>query len=602
LPRWSGALLAVAPAEAAFFGTNGKLVFQSPSGDGIYTVNPTVNPDQTELTKIYDEPPGVPVRALPTWSPDGDRIAFASRASGSSQIHTMNADGSDVHQVTSGSESHAPAWSPDGTEIAFVRSTPPNLRKIKPDGTAETQIGPAGLQATDLAWGGSGGDQLAYTADNGGQLDIYWIFPSPTGQPNNLTANNPFTDDMSPEWKPPFGSDTSGVRLAFRTFRDSGAGVESALWTMAPNGTGQAPLVTGHDAVFGAWAPDRSLLAFSDGAGMLKLATDDGADVVSLGISGVTPDWQPIPRDITPPVRPTNLTAVAGDEQILVDWDHPEEGGGDVTFTVYRCQNPCGFFQPVAQVPESYYTDGPLPNGTTFSYMIGATDTAGNQGPFAQPQTATPMPTPYPRPKGATPMRVSLVPAVEACESPNRVHGPPLEHPSCTPPQPTSPNLTAGVGDGSPALARSIGFARLTVVGAAGDPDDSDVLVRVSITNVMKASDLSEYEGELRAVLGLRITDRLNPSSSYAGGTGSGTVSDSGFGFSLPCTPTPEPLDKSACQLVTSADAIAPGSVPEGARAVWQLDEVEVFDGGPDGDGDTLADNELFATQGVFVP
>ena len=63
-----------------------------------------------------------------------------------------------------------------------MRSTPPNLRKIKPDGTDETQIGPAGLQATELAWGGNNGNQLVYTADNGGQLDVYWITRTASGR------------------------------------------------------------------------------------------------------------------------------------------------------------------------------------------------------------------------------------------------------------------------------------------------------------------------------------------------------------------------------------------------------------------------------------
>ena len=45
-----------------------------------------------------------------------------------------------------------------------------------------------------------------------------------------------------------------------------------------------------------------------------------------------------------------------------------------------------------------------------------------------------------------------------------------------------------------------------------------------------------------------------------------------------------------------------PGAAAEGTRAIWALDKLRVFDGGPDGDADTEADNSLFATQGVFVP
>ena len=57
----------------------------------------------------------------------------------------------------------------------------------------------------------------------------------------------------------------------------------------------------------------------------------------------------------------------------------------------------------------------------------------------------------YPRPKGATPLRASLVPAYNQCTSPNRVHGPP-DFPgngsnpdgSCNPPAQTSGQLTVG--------------------------------------------------------------------------------------------------------------------------------------------------------------
>ena len=53
----------------------------------------------------------------------------------------------------------------------------------------------------------------------------------------------------------------------------------------------------------------------------------------------------------------------------------------------------------------------------------------------------------HPRPTGATPVRVSLVPAYEPCTSPNRTHGPPLAFPSCSPPVQTSDFLTVGTPD-----------------------------------------------------------------------------------------------------------------------------------------------------------
>ena len=48
----------------------------------------------------------------------------------------------------------------------------------------------------------------------------------------------------------------------------------------------------------------------------------------------------------------------------------------------------------------------------------------------------------HPRPKGATPLYASLVPAYNACGTPNRTHGPPLAFPSCNPPVQTSTAVT----------------------------------------------------------------------------------------------------------------------------------------------------------------
>ena len=53
----------------------------------------------------------------------------------------------------------------------------------------------------------------------------------------------------------------------------------------------------------------------------------------------------------------------------------------------------------------------------------------------------------YPRPQGASPLRVSLVPAFAECTGPNRTHGPPLASPSCNPPAQSSDHLTVGAPD-----------------------------------------------------------------------------------------------------------------------------------------------------------
>ena len=211
---------------------------------------------------------------------------------------------------------------------------------------------------------------------------------------------------------------------------------------------------------------------------------------------------------------------------------------------------------------------------------------------------ATPGYERYVRPKGATPLRVSLVPAVHECTSPNREHGPPLAYGSCSPVVPHSTNLTAGIGDRNPALARSVGHVLVRVIaGSPFPPDDSEIPIELNITNVMNLSDLSDYTGELEGRLKLRITDRQNgPAQSEEG-----TTADFDLTFPASCVATSSTLDGATCSASTSANALAPGFVTDGKRVVIAIDRVRVFDGGPDGDADT-ADNSLFAVQGIFVP
>jgi glucose/arabinose dehydrogenase len=207
----------------------------------------------------------------------------------------------------------------------------------------------------------------------------------------------------------------------------------------------------------------------------------------------------------------------------------------------------------------------------------------------------------YPRPKAASPIRASLVPAYQPCSSPNRTHGPPLGFGSCNPPVQQSGFLTVGTADANGQVTNSVGFIRLTAItGDPGTPaDEADMAMRVDMTDVRRKSDLADYTGQLQGRLPIRITDKNNPPSS--GGSSAGTTTDNAFTFTIPCTTTGSLNIGSDCAVTTTADAVMAGAVKEGVRSVWQLGQIEVLDGGPDGVAST-ADNTVFARQGVFVP
>jgi hypothetical protein len=212
-------------------------------------------------------------------------------------------------------------------------------------------------------------------------------------------------------------------------------------------------------------------------------------------------------------------------------------------------------------------------------------------------------PSAYPRPKGATPLRTSLVPAYEECATPNSTHGAPLDSPSCVPPQQSSPNVTVGTPDANGLPVGSFGSVLYKVL--VGNPsnmvEDADVRIDVSSTDVRWRSDLTDYTGELQAVVQVRITDKLNsiaPPIFPADMTG--TLEDAALSIPVPCTATATAAG-STCATTTTADAVVPGIVVENSRSVWEFDRVNLLDGGPDGSLAT-EDSSVFATQGVFVP
>jgi hypothetical protein len=220
-----------------------------------------------------------------------------------------------------------------------------------------------------------------------------------------------------------------------------------------------------------------------------------------------------------------------------------------------------------------------------------------NGGPDWQP---IPINT-YPRPRGASPLRISLVPANKQCTAPNTTHGAPLSYGSCAPPQLASGGLTTGTTDSNGLPVRMDATLLLRVVpgNAATTADEADVRIGARLNDVFD-KDLSDYTGALRASLPLRITDKDNTPS--PGGPGAGTTVAFLYGFDIPCAPDPAADLGSDCAISTTADTLVPGTIKEGLRAIWQLGRVRVDDAGPDGDPDTPADNTVFATQGVFVP
>jgi len=213
----------------------------------------------------------------------------------------------------------------------------------------------------------------------------------------------------------------------------------------------------------------------------------------------------------------------------------------------------------------------------------------------------------FPRPKGASPLRVPLVPGYNACTSPNRTHGPPLASPSCNPPVRSSGPLTVGTPDANGFAANSVGFVRYVVLGgdATQPPDEADVALTVSITDVRNAAGGSDYTGRVLVTAPLTVTDNNNAAETPE----PATTEAFPFEFPVQCTSTVSTTIGGQCDLTTTYDALVPGAVVERERSVWALGQVQVKDAGPNGTGYAACpptcgdgDEAVFMRQGIFVP
>jgi Tol biopolymer transport system component len=128
----------------------------SPSGSSVAfvrTINSesaiyVIHPDGTELhrvAEVYGANAGEPA-----WSPDGSKIAYtnaehANSRYGGQEIFVVDADGSSERRLTelapSAGFDAAPTWSPDGDQIAFKRGS---LWTMNADGTCESDLGVPG--------------------------------------------------------------------------------------------------------------------------------------------------------------------------------------------------------------------------------------------------------------------------------------------------------------------------------------------------------------------------------------------------------------------------------------------------------------------------
>jgi parallel beta-helix repeat protein len=108
------------------------------------------------------------------------------------------------------------------------------------------------------------------------------------------------------------------------------------------------------------------------------------------------PLMKPFSMDPSRPYSPQNLQAAPGNQQVVLTWSAPYDGGSPITnYRIYRGSTPGGevFLTEIGNVLT--YTDTGLVNGQTYYYMVSAVNAIG-EGPKSNEASASPanLPTP----------------------------------------------------------------------------------------------------------------------------------------------------------------------------------------------------------------
>ncbi len=253
----------------------------------------------------------------PRWSPDGERIVFVrwiENDQKSPKLFIMNADGTNVQQLTDNFRNTYPSWSPDGTKLAFTSG------RNKP-----SQVFVMDLATRDVT-------QLTGHEDVGFEAALY------------------------PDWSP------DGSQIVYERITEAGRNI----YVMSADGTNQRPLldpkpVRGMQRFIPRWSADGKRIVFDDCAWpednkqecQLSIATIGGRISIVQGIHDKLGDDIHVGRAVW----------MNDDKSLLLDIKLPDEPNAN--YDIYRydlnTQKLIRLTDGEANERDPHWIEGPLP-------------------------------------------------------------------------------------------------------------------------------------------------------------------------------------------------------------------------------------------------
>jgi TolB protein len=271
----------------------GKILFASArdGNDEIYTCNA----DGSDVIRLTNDPAA---DGQPAWSPDRTRIAFVRSEIYvniyGGDLYIMNADGSNVVRKTFLGFCMHPTWSPDGNKIAYNDGHAISIMDLTSGAVSQLPNTDGGDWLYPQPDWSPDGTKIAFHSDRNASnyfiSDIFTISPDGSG----FTLLTPiYSGDLNyfrPAWSP------DGTKLSVSINNGTTGSTSGSIGVMNAEGTGLRIIKSGLllDFYIGtrtSWSHDGTRIAYTENK-TIKWVAADGSAAGTIIANGWDADWK----------------------------------------------------------------------------------------------------------------------------------------------------------------------------------------------------------------------------------------------------------------------------------------------------------------------